>query len=257
MLKKLYIILFCFSLLLTLSACGGSGGGQTNQPPSITTQPSNISIVAGNNATFSVSANGTNLNYQWQVDSGSGFANISDTGIYSGSTTTTLTLANVTTSMNGYKYKVVVNGAVSPSAISNNATLSVTPATQAVISVSIAGLPQAGISTGIIAFTLKIPDLGVIPTGLIGNDAIAAVSFGPNLSAGFSGVTYDSTTHEISFGGLNSSGTQNGRLLDITCDIASGTIVNKSDFAITIFSVDDVNTSYTATSSLPLNVIFK
>jgi PQQ enzyme repeat len=59
-----------------LAACGG-GGGSAYSPPatttpvatasSISTQPANVSVVSGNTATFTVTANGTApLTYQWQ-----------------------------------------------------------------------------------------------------------------------------------------------------------------------------------------------
>ena len=44
---------------------------------------------------------------QWQVNTGSGFTNISDGGVYSGSTTGTLTITGATAAMNGYQYEAV------------------------------------------------------------------------------------------------------------------------------------------------------
>jgi PKD-like domain/CS domain len=77
-------------------------------PASITANPSNRSICPLASTTFSVTATGA-IVYQWQVDTGSGFTNISDGGVYSGATTTTLTLTNVPASQNGYLYRCVVN----------------------------------------------------------------------------------------------------------------------------------------------------
>jgi hypothetical protein len=59
----------------------------------ITTQPVSDSGVAANNevVTFSVVAEtvpaGETVAYQWQADTGTGFANVADGAIYSGSTT--------------------------------------------------------------------------------------------------------------------------------------------------------------------------
>ena len=64
-------------------------------PASIATNPSNASIAVGTNTSFTVTATGSNLTYQWQVNSGAGFTNISNGGIYSGATSATLTLTNV------------------------------------------------------------------------------------------------------------------------------------------------------------------
>ena len=50
-------------------------------------------INAGGATTFTAAASGTPApTVQWQVNTGSGFANISDGGVYSGSATGTLTI---------------------------------------------------------------------------------------------------------------------------------------------------------------------
>ena len=67
-------------------------------PPAITAQPTNLSVVEGANASFSVSASGTApLSYQWQFN-GAGV---------SGATGTSLTLSSVQPT-NGGSYAVVV-----------------------------------------------------------------------------------------------------------------------------------------------------
>ena len=79
-------------------------------PVSIITQPGNVTTCSGSPATFSVSADGSGpISYQWQVNTGSGFAAISNLAPYSGTTTPTLTLASVTSAMNGYEYRCVVS----------------------------------------------------------------------------------------------------------------------------------------------------
>ncbi len=72
--------------------------------------PSNQNITYGENATFSINATGTNISYQWQVDEGSGFGDISDGGFYSGALTNTLNISLPTVSMGGNEYRVVVTG---------------------------------------------------------------------------------------------------------------------------------------------------
>lgn len=259
MLKKLHIALFYISLALLLSACGGGGGGgQTPQPPSISTHPANVSMVAGNNTTLSVIASGTSLSYQWQIDSGSGFTNISDSGVYSGSTSASLIIANTTTSMNGNKYRVVINGTTAPPATSDSATLTVAQPTKAVITVSIAGLPENGIQAGVISFAFKVPEAGVTPSGLVANDAMGAVTLlSSTITAGLSGAIYDATTHTINFGGFNGTGTTNGVLLKITCDIAANTVVSKSDFSVTSSTVEGIDYTSYPTASFPLAVTFE
>ena len=48
--------------------------------------------------------------YQWQQDAGSGFFNIGDTSHFSGTATQYLTLTNVPLSMNGYRYRCIIDG---------------------------------------------------------------------------------------------------------------------------------------------------
>jgi len=72
-----------------------------------------------------VVVNGTNPTYQWQVDTGSGFTNITNNSTYSGATTATLTVSNITAGMNGYLYRVVLGGDCTTSFNSNSASLNV------------------------------------------------------------------------------------------------------------------------------------
>lgn len=65
-------------------------------------------ICPNGNATFASNISGTT--YQWQADNGSGFTNISDGGVYSGTGTATLSLTNTPTSFYGYQFRCLVNG---------------------------------------------------------------------------------------------------------------------------------------------------
>src|SRR5439155_23209617 len=87
--------------------------------PSITAQPANQTVAAGQTATFSVTASGTpTLNYQWQK-------NGSDiTGATSASYTTPVT----TTADSGELFRVVVSNSAG-NVTSNSATLTVSPGT--------------------------------------------------------------------------------------------------------------------------------
>ncbi|MFN8888646.1 MAG: hypothetical protein ACK5WF_14390, partial [Cyclobacteriaceae bacterium] len=79
--------------------------------PAITTQPTNSSICSLTNTSFTVAATGTNLSYQWQEKVGAGaFSNLSDGGVYSGSSTATLTLTAAPTAMSTNQYRVIVTG---------------------------------------------------------------------------------------------------------------------------------------------------
>jgi len=87
--------------------------------PSITQQPSNQTVTAGQKATFSVTATGTTpLTYQWQKG----------TTTISGATSASYTTPATTTADSGTQYSVVVSNSVGH-ATSNAATLTVNAAT--------------------------------------------------------------------------------------------------------------------------------
>ncbi|MGV3630857.1 MAG: M43 family zinc metalloprotease [Bacteroidota bacterium] len=74
-------------------------------PAAVTADPSVSSVCAGDNAAFSVTATGdATINYQWMEDTGGGFVAVTDGGVYSGATTSTLTITGATAGMNGYLY---------------------------------------------------------------------------------------------------------------------------------------------------------
>jgi hypothetical protein len=81
----------------------------------INTQPQNISAITGNNTQFTVTTTGLNLNYQWQLNSGTGFNNLSNAGPYTGVNTNTLTISNVNLSMNNYIFRcLITSGSLCP-----------------------------------------------------------------------------------------------------------------------------------------------
>ncbi|GKS13089.1 hypothetical protein YDYSY3_40890 [Paenibacillus chitinolyticus] len=91
-------------------------------PPAITAQPQNTPpLIEGTPASFSVTATGTGLTYQWQENSGMGFLNLL------GETNATLSIPAVTMNMNGYTYRVVVSGTGGPPVTSTPAMLTVLP----------------------------------------------------------------------------------------------------------------------------------
>ncbi|HUJ96006.1 MAG TPA: immunoglobulin domain-containing protein [Terriglobales bacterium] len=93
-----------------------------NSPPSITTQPANQTVTAGQTATFSVVASGTGtLTYQWQE----GGTNIS------GATSASYTTPVTTSADSGSKFQVVVTNSFG-NITSNQATLTVTTSTSSV-----------------------------------------------------------------------------------------------------------------------------
>ncbi|MCK8479150.1 GEVED domain-containing protein [Psychroserpens algicola] len=86
--------------------------------PTISTQPTNQNEVIPNTATFSVTAANA-VSYQWEVNSGSGWGNVSGG---TGATTDTYTTAATSAVMDGNQYRCVVTNACG-STTSNPATL--------------------------------------------------------------------------------------------------------------------------------------
>jgi hypothetical protein len=69
---------------------------------------SNLPLCSG--STISIPSNISGATYQWQVDNGGGYVNVTNGGVYSGATASSLTLTNAPGSLYGYKYRCVVNG---------------------------------------------------------------------------------------------------------------------------------------------------
>ncbi|MCB0698049.1 MAG: T9SS type A sorting domain-containing protein, partial [Chitinophagaceae bacterium] len=70
----------------------------------ITSSPNPVTICENQQAKFNASATDVST-YQWQVDEGSGFADISNGANYEGVTTNSLTVKNTPFSFNGNKYR--------------------------------------------------------------------------------------------------------------------------------------------------------
>ena len=99
-----------------------------NTPISITTQPNATAVCATGSTSITVAATGTGASYQWQVFDGTTWQNIANNATYSGATTATLTINNITAAMNGTRYRNVVSGTAPCAAVtSNETTLNVTP----------------------------------------------------------------------------------------------------------------------------------
>ena len=115
-----------------------------DSPVSVIVQPSNSAVCNGSSTSFSVSATGTGLTFIWQDNTGSGWTNLSNGGVYSGVTTDSLIISSVTNGMNGYSYHCIINGSCSPAQTSNSALLTVNP----IPTVTAAPPSQAICSTG-------------------------------------------------------------------------------------------------------------
>ncbi|GAB2835448.1 reprolysin-like metallopeptidase [Ferruginibacter profundus] len=100
-----------------------------NTAPAISAQPvAATTLCEGSNTTFTVTANGTALTYQWQLSTagaGGPWNNITNGGVYSGATTASLTITAATAAMTGYQYRCVISGTCTPSVNTTTSALTV------------------------------------------------------------------------------------------------------------------------------------
>lgn len=76
---------------------------------SIKIQPVSQKAKAGTSVLFSLESSASNPTYQWQEDKGSGFADLSNAGFYTGAKTDSLWIAEVDFSLSGHKYRCNVD----------------------------------------------------------------------------------------------------------------------------------------------------
>ena len=132
-------------------------------PPVISTQPTNVSSFVGATAAFTVVASGpVPLSYQWQKNG----VNLTNGGSVAGSTSPTLTLANLTLG-DAAAYRVIVSnsgGAVTGTVTSSAANLAVYPTAAATLHGPVVSGGQATLTlTGVPGFAYVIQgsaDLG-------------------------------------------------------------------------------------------------
>jgi len=96
--------------------------------PLIWNQSADTAVCDGTNAFFKVVATGLDpLSYQWQENRGTGWNNLSDAGIYSGTQTDLLNISIATLLMDGYQYRVIITDANNNTKISDIVVLTVNP----------------------------------------------------------------------------------------------------------------------------------
>lgn len=98
-------------------------------PLAFTTQPSSTSTVCGGNATFTAAVSGSLPTYTWEyrVNASSPWLFVPNAAPFSGVNTATLTITNASQALNGYQFRVLVQGACTATDFSNIATLTVNP----------------------------------------------------------------------------------------------------------------------------------
>jgi hypothetical protein len=102
--------------------------GDVNGNTTISVQPASSVVCGGTATTFAITAAGSGLTYQWQSssDAGASYSPLSNSGIYTGATTSVLRLSSgVDVSYTGYQYRCIVSGICGTAVTSNQATLTV------------------------------------------------------------------------------------------------------------------------------------
>lgn len=116
--------------VVTASGCSSSGHTFTvtiTPAPSISSQPVNTTVCSGASASFSITAVGTSMSYQWRK----GTTNLCNCANISGATSSTLIINPAAAGDAAANYNCVVTSAGCAVVISNFATLTVTPAATA------------------------------------------------------------------------------------------------------------------------------
>lgn len=149
----------------------------------ITAQPAPLGVCTGGTASFTVTASGTGIQYQWQK----GSVNLTDGGNISGSSTPVLTITNVSAA-DAANYRVVLTSlGTCPQAISTRAKLTVNPIptvnavdTQVVCSGSTyAGLSFSGSVVGTVyKWTNDDPSIGLATSGAGDIPSFTAINSG-------------------------------------------------------------------------------
>lgn len=194
--------------------------------PIIISQPQDVTVCTGSNASFIVEATGTNLSYQWQQRQSHGsYADIFDGGSFSGTSSNTLQISNVDGSLDNERFLCVVSSGEC-SVNSNNRRVSV----QSEPSFSLAPADQTICEGEDAVFSRSASNFnGVVNTyqwqeAMSGSDIFADITDGEN----YSGTT--STTLTVISPAANKNGNRYrlkvlGCVQDIVSDPADLTVI--------------------------------
>ncbi len=93
----------------TTTDCVTQSLNLTITPSSTITQPASQSTNITNNAQFIVGSSGSNAIYQWQTNLGFGFQNLNNAGQYNGTTSSTLSVLNLSMSNNNQVFRCIIS----------------------------------------------------------------------------------------------------------------------------------------------------
>jgi hypothetical protein len=158
----------------------------TATPPTITSQPANVSVNVGQNATFSVAASGSALAYQWQRDG----TNIA------GAIAAAYTLSATKNSDTGATFRVIVSNA-GGSVTSNSATLTVVNVAPVITSAATAAPNPAAVNQSV-AFSVAASDSDPLTYSWAFGDGASAS--GSSAAHAYAGVGTYTTTVTVADG---------------------------------------------------------
>jgi hypothetical protein len=192
----------------TCSSASSATTVEINTAPSFSVSPQNQSTSTGNNVSFSVTASNA-TSYQWQVstNAGSTWTTLSNGGtdpVYSGVTTTTLTLTGVVSGNNGNMYQSVASGSCPPAVASDAATLTVsscvTPGTPGSVAGIATGTSAANISwaagtsgSSTITYYWAVGTVSNVTYGTVGSNGVVAQGTTTNTYAYITGLSCNTT----------------------------------------------------------------
>lgn len=234
----------------------------------ITQHPSDVTVFAGQSATFTVTAPG-GTDPRWQADEGGGFNTLLDDATYSGSRTNTLRINSATPAMDGYKFRVWIR--VGPDYSSNAATLTVQIPVPVVTSVAVP--PNATYGVGqdldfIVSFDHSVFVTGTPQLGLtvgstarladyVSGSGTNALRFRYRLVAGeqdANGITVGSMT--LNGGTLKDNATNSADAVLTLNSVASTTNVLVDGVAPVVNSAGPVSGATAADTSVDFEVTF-
>ncbi|MBI5917495.1 MAG: PKD domain-containing protein [Bacteroidetes bacterium] len=94
-------------------------------------QPVSATVCEGHQAVFGWALQGNFLQYQWQANDGSGWINLSNSTVYDGTATDSLTVSNPNSMFDGYQFRCLVTGPCVSFLYSETAMLDIVPLPQA------------------------------------------------------------------------------------------------------------------------------
>ena len=202
-----------------------NGTVTVQQPPAISVQPVNRSVLVGQNTNFSLNASGTGLLYQWQISTNGGgiWTDLTNNATYSNVNGNVLYLTNALITYNGYKYRCRITGTCTPVVFSDVVTLTViNPVTTTLPTASFCpGSITVPVTvtnfTGVASFsqTFSYNTACLTYTGNQNlNGALSGGTFVANASGGKVYMTWSSTT-PVSFG--------NGTIVELLFTGVTGT----------------------------------